>query len=144
MTAQCPTQASPGADLGSVSAEAEARLAELQPKLPAIFHFDWRGIAVAGRLEDGTPATVRLVADLGAVPFSAEDRARREAALALHGRRQLRRTPSNRLTLTMTEPVEAGNTMRAIVTAIALALIRGRPVIDAAEPLMAGPRAAAA
>lgn len=143
MTAQCPV---PGpTDLASVSAEAAAKLAELQPKLPAIFHFDWRGIAVAGRLEaGGGRPVVRLVADLGAVPYSAEDRARREAALALHGRRQFRRTASNRLTLTMVEPVDGENTMRAIVTAIALALIKARPVIDAAEPLMAGPRMAAA
>lgn len=136
MTAQCPETA----DLASVSAEAAARLAELTPKLPAIFHFDWRGIAIAGRLEAGEQTMVRLVADLGAVPYSAEDRARREAALALHGRRQFRRTASNRLTLAMTEPVEAGNTMRGIVTAIALALVKARPVIDAAAPLMATPR----
>jgi len=83
---------------------------------------------------------VRLVADLGAVPYTAEDRARRQAALALHGQRQLRRTPSNRLTLTMTEPVEGANTMHAIVAAIVRALVKARPVIDAAAPLMAGPR----
>lgn len=138
MTAQCPA----ASDLASVSAEAAARLAELQPKLPAIFHFDWRGIAVAGRLEAGEQTMVRLVADLGAVPYSAEDRARREAALALHGRRQFRRTAGNRLTLAMAEPVEGATTMRGIVAAIALALIKARPVIDAAEPLMAGPRIA--
>jgi hypothetical protein len=86
---------------------------------------------------------VRLVADLGAVPYTAEDRALREAALALHGRHQLRRTPGNRLTLAMTEPVEDADAMRAIVAAIVRALVKARPVIDAAAPLMAGPRATA-
>jgi hypothetical protein len=141
MTAQCPLPNAAAPDLASVQLEAEARLAALTPRLPAIFRFDWRGMRVSGRLEAGATAAargqVRLLADLGAVPYTAEDPARRAAALALDGRRQLR-TVNNRLTLAMTEPMEAAaSDLRGIVTAITLALIKARPAIDAVQPLVA-------
>jgi hypothetical protein len=141
MTAQCPAAAG-APDLASVRLEAEARLAALVPRLPAAFRFDWRGMAVTGRLEAGEPKRVHLVADLGPVPYTAEDPMRRAAALALDGRRQLRAI-NNRLTLAMTEPLDGPGHVPGIVTAITLALIKARPAIDAIQPLMAAPVRAA-
>jgi hypothetical protein len=137
MTAQCPA-AAVAADLASVRREAEARLAALVPQLPAVFRFDWRGMAVTGRLEAGQPNQVRLIADLGPVPYTAEDPTRRAAALALDGRRHLRAV-NNRLMLAMTEPLDGPSHVPDIVTAITLALIKARPAIDAAQPLVAMP-----
>jgi hypothetical protein len=139
MSAQCPAGVQ-APDLATVQTEAQARLTTLKPKLPATFRFDWRGRAIAGRLESGSPHTVRLVADLGPVPYSAEDAARRAAVVALHGRRQFR-TVNNRLTLTMSEPMGEPGDIPSVVTAIALALVKARPAIDAAEALIASPAA---
>ena len=70
-------------DLATISAQAEIRLAELAPKAPLSFGFDWRGMSFGGRIGPELPAALRLHGTLGGLPYSAEIELPPLAALVL-------------------------------------------------------------
>jgi hypothetical protein len=75
-TTPSATQADGGAtpDLTAALRHAKDSLARLQPKLPANFRFRWREYKCLGRVDrTADNLRLRLVCDLGPLPFSAEN-----------------------------------------------------------------------
>jgi len=127
-------------NLKAVGEEAQVKLDALAPRLPMKFRFDWRGITFAGDVGPAEPITVRLIGDLGGLPYSAEDANRRLSALDLLRQRQgprFARTVSNRLTVSVSETTAEAPDTGQIITAITVALLRARNAIDTALPLVA-------
>lgn len=127
-------------NLKAVGEEAQVKLDALAPRLPMKFRFDWRGVTFAGDVGSAEPVTVRLIGDLGGLPYSAEDANHRLSALDLLRQRQgprFARTVSNRLTVSVTETMADTPDACQVVTAITIALLRARNAIDAALPLVA-------
>ena len=72
----------PGLDRHLLKAAQE--LARLDPKLPAEFTFTWQGTAFSARAErHAMGLRLFLRGDLGALPYSAEDRSSRDKLLAI-------------------------------------------------------------
>lgn len=72
-------------DLNLVLADADRRLTRLVPMPPINFRFQWQGIPFAARvvMTDDGATRLRLVGDLGPIPYSAEDARRRDRLLSL-------------------------------------------------------------
>jgi type II secretory pathway component PulK len=71
-------------DLTAALQHAKDSLARMQPKLPANFRFRWRASQCQGRVDRlAGKLRLRLVCDLGRVPFSAEDAKLRAQITAL-------------------------------------------------------------
>lgn len=70
-------------DFANLLGESRRRLAEIEPKLPCRFKFRWHGLAFGGEVEQapGGAFTLRLGGDLGAVPYTSENRELRDALL---------------------------------------------------------------
>lgn len=127
-------------DMNLVLADAEQSLTRLAPEPPINFQFRWQGIPFAARV-DNTEAGLRLrmVGDLGPVPYSAENAEGRDRLLSLVqwadadgtcrfvvGRRQhLNLLGDARITMPLTGT--------AIVATATNFLLQARPYIDLAE-----------
>ncbi len=128
-------------DLDRLLDRAWTELARLEPGLPARFTFMWRGIDFTTRVEP-TSESVRLTveADLGAVPFSAEDRAARAKLLALaraqdpgaKSRYHISRDQRLRFSIETVMAAPAG--AAAIVGRTAQLLFQARPHLEIAAP----------
>lgn len=127
-------------DMNMVLADAEQSLTRLAPEPPINFQFKWQGIAFAARV-DNTDAglRLRLVGDLGPVPFSAENAPGRDRLLSLVqwadadgacrfvvGRRQ-------HLNLLGDARIAAPLTGTSIIATATNFLLQARPYIDLAE-----------
>lgn len=121
-------------DASHVSQRREARKRTLA--MPSRFRFQWHGRSFQAALErDGTAARLRIDADLGPVPFSLEDAARRRAHLALRGRSRVGSFAVDRLgRLRHFVEVELDGPPDgpALVTAIVKLLLAVQPVYDRA------------
>jgi len=70
--------------LDLAQARTQSALADLRPALPMQFTFRWRNRHIIARIvERDERPMLRLVTDLGVVPFSAEDADRRHSLLSL-------------------------------------------------------------
>ena len=120
--------------------QASQELTRLQPKLPAGFTFMWRGIAFSARAES-LPGGIRLMlsGDMGAVPYSAENRTGRAKLLTLVRCQGAGASPEfqvsreQRLVLLAEVEVQAPVTAAAILGWTAHLLLRSKPYIDLAE-----------
>ncbi len=73
-------------DLDGLLSSATDRMTRLDPEPPAVFTFWWRGTAFSARFErHGQGCRLVLDGNLGAVPYSAENRSHRDNLLALLG-----------------------------------------------------------
>jgi hypothetical protein len=127
-------------DLNLVLADADRRLTRLAPTPPINFRFQWQGIPFAARVvvtDDGA-TRLRLVGDLGPVPYSAENPRGRDRLMSLvqwrgaakpcrfaMGQRQ-------HLNLLGDTDVAAPLTGTAIIAAAAKLLLQARPHLDLA------------
>ena len=74
----------PAGTLDQAEARAQSALADLRPELPLQFTFRWQNRHIIARVvERDERPMLRLVTDLGVVPFSAENPDRRDGLLAL-------------------------------------------------------------
>jgi hypothetical protein len=124
-------------NLNEILADAEAGLTRLMPPLPANFRFTWDGIDFAARIDaTDAGARLRLVGDLGPVPFSVEGASARDRLLSLVrwgdaigecrfviGRR-------HHLNLLGEAPIATPLNGTAIVTTATNFLLHARPYID--------------
>ncbi len=103
---------------------------------PCQFRFTWRGIGFAADLlDDGTDVRLRLDADLGPVPYSLENPARRQSLLAICGNRRCGQFAVGRdghLHHYAEMPMDAAPDATALVTAVVKLLLVARPAYDQA------------
>ena len=127
-------------DLNLVLADADRRLTRLVPTPPINFRFEWQGIPFAARVavtDDGA-ARLRLVGDLGPVPYSAENARGRNRLMSLVGWRDVAnpyRFAMDRrqhLNLLGDAEVDAPLTGAAIIATAAKLLLRAGPHLDLA------------
>lgn len=107
---------------------------DLTKERPCRFGFRWRGIPFAATvLLDAGDRYLQVDADLGVVPFTLEDPARRQALLALRGRQRVgyfavdcHGRLHQHAELRLAEPGDAG----ALVTALVTLLLVAWPAYD--------------
>ena len=131
-------------DLLKVMEEAKARLERAAPKPPLSFRFRWQGQQYAGRIErvdDGL--ILKLLGDIGPVPYSAENPRRRESWISLahwRGRESEYRfivTPRRRLTLLAHRPIAEPLSVTSIMGELTRMLLSVRPYLTLAEEMNA-------
>ncbi|MCW5731891.1 MAG: hypothetical protein KIT20_14115 [Alphaproteobacteria bacterium] len=140
MDAQWPT-----GDLAGRLADAQSRIDGFAARYPLRFHFHWRETRFDGRAdltERGT-ARIRLLGDLGVVPFTGEAPARRRRLLELAAWREgggdARFVVSGRHRLGLLASGEARSTGAACVMAEAVRLaLEAAPYLDLAREIRAG------
>jgi hypothetical protein len=127
-------------DLIKIMEEAKARLEGAAPKPPLSFRFRWQGQQYVGRVErvDGG-LILKLLGDIGAVPYSAENPRRRESWISLahwRGRESDYRfvvTKNRRLTLLAHRPIAEPLSAMSIIGELAKMLLSVRPYLTLAE-----------
>lgn len=133
-----PPSASAGdmPNFNALAEEAQSSLTRLAPKAPVDFRFRWQGLGfVAGvrEVEDG--ARLRLLGDLGPIPFSAEAPGERRTLLELiswsnaDGKCRFIVDPRQRLTLLGEAPVPTPLTGAGIVASAVQFLLQAQPYI---------------
>ena len=72
-------------DLIKTMEEAKARLEQAAPKPPVSFRFRWQGQQYVGRVERAKDGglTLKLLGDIGPMPYSAENAKQRQSWLSL-------------------------------------------------------------
>jgi hypothetical protein len=126
-------------DMNAVLADAEQSLTRLVPEPPINFRFYWQGIPFAARV-DNTEAglRLRLVGDLGPVPFSVENAPGRDRLLSLvqwgdaNGTCRFVVGRRHHLNLLGDARITAPLTGTAIIATATSFLLQARPYIDLA------------
>jgi len=120
--------------------EASQSLSRLVPRLPVNFSFRWKDIGFAGRvIASADGPRLRLVGDLGPVPFSAESADQRHRLLSLvrwtdaAGTGHFAIGARHHLNLLGEAAVAEPLSGVAIVTAATCFLLHARPYLDLAE-----------
>jgi hypothetical protein len=71
-------------DFNEILDTAQSRLADLRLEMPVNFRFSWREIPFTARIDEfGGSPRLRLMCDLGPVPYTAEDMSQRTALMGL-------------------------------------------------------------
>lgn len=129
-------------DFDKVLAEAENGLKRIAPKPPLTFGFHWRNNRFAARIEPvGDDYRLRLVGDVGPLPYSAESPSLRERLLRLvqwsNGQSSCRFTVTSRrrLNLLMDSMLADPLTPTRVLSHATLALVRAAPFIELAEEM---------
>jgi hypothetical protein len=131
-------------DLVKVMEEAKARLEQAAPKPPLSFRFRWQGQQYIGRIDQGNDGLVlKLLGDIGGVPYSAENPKHRESWISLahwRGREDDYRfvvTKNKRLTLLAQRPIAEPLSVVSIMGELTKMLMSLRPYLTLAEELTA-------
>ena len=133
-TDESATAALKYANLNEALDEAGVAMGDLRANLPIAFRFTWHRMSVFCEIaENGGEAALILETDLGPLPYSIENQARREYFQQLHDPRTVlpigeftiteRRRFRHRVKRPLTEPITGGG----IVTAVVQALLTARP-----------------
>ena len=73
-------------NLNEILSTAESRLAEMRLVLPVNFRFSWRETPFTARIDEfGGNRRLRLICDLGPVPYTAENQGLRQVVMGLIG-----------------------------------------------------------
>lgn len=131
-------------DLIKVMEEAKATLARAAPKPPLSFRFRWQGQQYVGRIERGGGGLViKLLGDVGPLPYSAENQKRRQGWISLANWRggeteyRFGVTARRRLTLLAQRPIGEPLSVVSIMAELTKMLVTTRPYLTLAEELSA-------
>ncbi len=127
-------------DFNEILDNAQSRLAEMHPDLPVNFRFHWREIPFTARIDDFSGQTrLRLICDLGVVPYTAENPGLRQAMMGLvhtgdlgDGARYAM-GGENRVNLVGDAPVPEDLSGTSIIATVTGFLLKLRPYIDLAR-----------
>ena len=127
-------------DLIKVMEGAKETLARAAPKPPLGFRFRWQEQQYVGRIERGDGGLIlKLLGDIGPLPYSAENRKRRESWISLanwrSGETEYRFgvTARRRLTLLAQRPIDEPLSVISIMAELTKMLMAVRPYLTLAE-----------